>query len=78
MIQRHMRYEVRVEGAISESWASSLGELQVAVEDEQTVLIAAVADEAELHGLLTQLYDLGLRLLSLRRLDLGPHRGAQP
>jgi hypothetical protein len=38
-------------------------------QDDVTVLTGTVIDQAALHGLLTQIRDLGLPLLSLRRLE---------
>jgi len=35
----------------------------------QTTIAAPVADQAALHGLLAKVRDLGLELLSVRRLD---------
>jgi hypothetical protein len=37
--------------------------------DDVTALTGAIADQAALHGLLTRIRDLGLPLLSLRRLE---------
>jgi hypothetical protein len=38
-------------------------------QDDVTVLTGAIVDQAALHGLLTRIRDLGLPLLSLRRLE---------
>ena len=63
------RYEIRVEGILDRRWAGWFGDLQVSTEGEDTVLVGPVADQAALHGLLTQVRDLGLVLISVRRLD---------
>jgi hypothetical protein len=41
-------------------------------EDGTTVVRGEVADQAALHGLLQRVRDLGLPLLSVRRLDADP------
>jgi hypothetical protein len=37
--------------------------------ENTTVLVGVVADQARLHGALSQLFDLGLPLLSVRIID---------
>ena len=63
-------YRVRVAGRLPEHWLQQSDEMEVSVERLEngavlTVLIAPVADQAGLHGLLTQFRDLGLPLVSL-------------
>jgi hypothetical protein len=73
-----LRYEVRVVGAVSESWASWLDDAQISHQDgTHTVLTGTVADEAALHGLLSQLYALGLHLISVRLLNDDPPPGSE-
>jgi hypothetical protein len=63
------RYEIRVEGALDESWSTWFDNLQiVANERGETVIVGAVADQAALHGLLRRIRDLGLTLLDVHRL----------
>ena len=63
-------YRVRVAGRLPEHWPQQFGEMEISVERLEngavlTVLIAPVADQAGLHGLLAQFRDLGLPLISL-------------
>lgn len=62
-------YEVRVEGVLDSRWAAWFGGLQVEGADTQTVISGLLADQPVLHGLLAKIGDLGLCLISLRRLD---------
>jgi hypothetical protein len=62
------RYEIRVEGALDESWSTWFDNLQIANERGETVIVGAVADQAALHGLLRRIRDLGLTLLDVHRL----------
>jgi hypothetical protein len=63
------RYEIRVNGILDERWTAWFEGLQVSSDGEETVISGPVADQAALHGLLTKVRDLGLFLISVRRLD---------
>ncbi|WAU83393.1 hypothetical protein O1Q96_29115 [Streptomyces sp. Qhu-G9] len=63
-----MRYEIRVEGHMSKTLASSFPELDHVVMNGQTVLFGSVVDEAHLFGLLIRCQSLGLRVLEMRQL----------
>jgi hypothetical protein len=65
------RYEIRVADVLDGRWAAWFDGLQVSGQDDQTVICGLVADQAALHGLLTKVRDLGLCLISVRRLDTG-------
>ena len=62
-------YEIRVEGVLDSRWAAWFGGLHIEREDTQTVISGSLADQSALHGLLTKIRDLGLCLISVRRLD---------
>lgn len=63
------RYEIRVEGILDSRWADWFGGLHIERDDMQTVISGSLADQPALHGLLTKIRDLGLCLISVRRLD---------
>jgi hypothetical protein len=63
------RYEIRVKGILDGRWTAWFEGLQVSSDGEETVISGPVADQAALHGLLTKVRDLGLFLISVRRLD---------
>jgi hypothetical protein len=64
------RYELRVRGVLDPSWSAWFEGLQVSSDQTgQTTIAGPVADQAALHGLLAKIRDLGLELLSVRRLD---------
>jgi hypothetical protein len=62
-------YEIRVEGVLDDRWAAWFGGLHIERDDTQTVISGSLPDQAALHGLLTKIRDLGLYLISVRRLD---------
>jgi hypothetical protein len=65
------RYELRVQGVLEPGWSAWFEGLRVSSDDHgQTIIAGPVADQAALHGLLAKVCDLGLPLLSVRRLDL--------
>ena len=68
---RSAHYEIRVEGILDQRWAAWFGGLQIASDNSQTVISGPVADQAALHGLLNRVSDIGLVLVSVRRLDSG-------
>ena len=63
------RYEIRVAGVLDGRWATWFDGLQVSAQGEDTVICGLLADQPALHGLLTKVRDLGLCLISVRRLD---------
>ncbi|POX54447.1 hypothetical protein C3489_13300 [Streptomyces sp. Ru71] len=63
-----MRYEIRVEGHVSETLAKVFPELDHVMISGQTVLYGPVVDEAHLYGLLARFQSLGLRVVEMRQL----------
>ena len=66
-----MRYEICVEGVLDEHWSAWFDGMQVTCHpDGVTVIEGPVTDDAALYGLLAKIRDLGLPLISVRR--VGP------
>jgi hypothetical protein len=64
------RYELCVQGVLEPHWSAWFEGLQVTSDERgQTTIAGPVTDQAALHGLLAKVRDLGLELLSVRRLD---------
>lgn len=63
-----MRYEIRVDGQMSDELTMAFPELDTFVVSPETVLYGQVDDEAHLYGLLVRFQSLGLRVVELRRL----------
>ena len=63
------RYEICIEGVLDSQWAAWFEGLQVNSDGEETVICGLVTDQPALHGLLVKVRDLGLCLISVRRLD---------
>lgn len=58
-------YELRISGRLDERWSDWFDELSVERHDDGTsTLTGVVADQAQLHGILARLRDLGVTLLA--------------
>jgi hypothetical protein len=63
-------YELRIEGHLDEHWSDWFGGLTLIREgDGTTTMRGAVTDQAELHGLLARVRDLGTTLISVKTID---------
>ena len=61
-------YRFRVKGHLNDRWSDWLGGLAVQRQEDGTTLLAGpVVDQAALHGVIIRIRDLGLPLLSVRR-----------
>ena len=70
------RYEIRVQGHLDSRWATWMDGLAFTHEgDGTTTLRGPPVDQAALHGLLARIRDLGLPLVSMRRLCPGREEG---
>ena len=63
-------YEIRVAGHLDDHWAATLEKLALSRDDDGTTrLTGPVIDQAQLHGVLARIRDLGVPLLTVRNLD---------
>jgi len=70
-------YEIRVKGHLDDRWSAWFEGLALAsLPEGVTVIDCPSIDQAALHGLLRQVRDAGLRLISVTRLD--PHEPIDP
>ena len=61
-------YRIQVRGHLDDRWSDWLGGLAVQrQEDGTTLLVGLVVDQAALHGVIVRIRDLGLPLLSVKR-----------
>jgi hypothetical protein len=64
------QYEFRIRGRLGDTLLATFEEFDAAVEPVETVLRGDVADQAELHGILRRIQDLGLELVEVRRVGM--------
>jgi hypothetical protein len=70
---RPAQYEIRVLAVLDRHWSGWFDGLQVSSDAAgQTLIAGPVVDQAALHGLLAKARDLGLPLLSVRRISPWP------
>jgi hypothetical protein len=63
-------YAIRVEGHLDDHWSAWLGGLEMTRDDDgSTTLTLQVADQAQLHGVLAGLRDIGAVITGLRTAD---------
>jgi hypothetical protein len=72
-------YELRVEGRLGPESAAWFADTTLAIDETsapvQTIIRAAIRDDAALYGLISRIRDLGLSLLAVRRLEKNDPRG---
>lgn len=65
-------YEIRIKGHLEEHWSEYLGDLNITYDvygEGDSLLSGYVPDQAALHGILMKIRDLGMPLISLKKLD---------
>ena len=61
-----MVYQIRLKGHVSCGWSAWVGGLSIALEDNgETVLTGPLIDQSALYGVLRNLRDVGLPLISV-------------
>lgn len=64
-----VHYEICVEGELDPCWSGWFEGMVISAQRGETVLSGPVRDQAALHGLLGKIRDMGLPILSVRRLE---------
>ncbi len=63
-------YEIRIIGHLEPYWSETFAGMKLTpMQNGETLLTGAVADQAALHGLLARIRDLNLTLVSVIRID---------
>jgi hypothetical protein len=60
-----MKVKIKLKGHLGKEWESWFNNLVIAHEGEDTTLSGEIHDEAALHGILNQIRDLNLKLISV-------------
>ena len=70
MTGKPITYEIRIEGLVDGRWTEWFDGMTITHESSETILIGELQDQSALHGVLDRVRDLGLNLISVRRIDL--------
>jgi hypothetical protein len=62
-------YQIKVKGRLGTQWSNWFENMAIKTEESMTTITGKVADQAALHGLLVRVRDLGLPLISVKRVD---------
>lgn len=66
------QYHIRVHGQLGEQWANWFDGMTLAnTPDGDAVLSGVLPDQSALYGVLWQIHNLGLTLISVQRVELG-------
>lgn len=66
-------YQIYIQGHLGQNWSDWLQAFQIQYKENGiTVLTGPITDQAALRGLLDRLFDLGISILSIRRLGFHP------
>jgi hypothetical protein len=69
-------YEIRVKGHLGGRWSEWFDGLQITnLENGEALLSGEVMDQAELHGVLAKVRDLGLPLVAVTNVERAKERG---
>lgn len=61
-------YEIRVEGHLGDSWSPWFEGMTIRHQDSgETILTGTLVDQSALHGVLIKIRDLGLPLVTVKR-----------
>lgn len=61
-------YELRVEGVLDGRWSEWFEGLRIENQGRETLLSGTLPDQPALHGILDKVRDLGLSIITVRRL----------
>ena len=71
-------YEIRLQGRLDPRWSSRFDGMTLTTGDGFTLLTGLVVDQAALHGLLHQLRDIGLPLVSVTQVRTAAEKRPHP
>lgn len=65
-------YQIKTAGRLCRKWANWFEGLSVECQGEMTLLTGRIVDQSALHGLLAKIRDLGMPIISVRRIETNP------
>jgi hypothetical protein len=71
------RYEVRVDGVLDGRWSDWFQGLRIQNQGGETLLSGTLPDQPALHGILDKVCDLGISVITVRRIPPEEQGGEQ-
>jgi hypothetical protein len=62
-------YQIRLKGILDPSWSDWFDNFDITTQDDETILVGPVSDQAALHGILTKINDLGLAITAITQVE---------
>ena len=62
-------YQIKTAGRLGSQWANWFEGLSIECQGKMTVLTGRIIDQSALHGLLAKIRDLGMPIVSVRRIE---------
>jgi len=62
-------YQIKVRGRLGDQWSEWFGDMEISTEGSVTTFTARTRDQPALHGLLVRVHNLGLPLISVKRVE---------
>lgn len=62
-------YQIKVKGQLGSQWSEWFEGMAIESKEAVTILTGQVLDQSALHGLLVRVRDLGLTLISVKRVE---------
>ena len=59
------RFQIVIKGCIDKEWAEWFGDIEIHYHEDSTILTGELPDQSALHGILNQIRDLNLTLISV-------------
>ncbi len=64
------KVKIKVKGHLDKKWQDWFEGMEISFEGENTVLTGNIRDESNLHGILNQIRDLNLKLISVNPYEI--------
>lgn len=60
---------IRIQDHLDEKWKDSFDGMEISYEGDNTILTGNLKDEAHMHGILNQIRDLNIKLISINQAE---------
>jgi hypothetical protein len=67
--EKSASYQIRLKGNLDSRWSDWFDGFAITCQEDETVLIGFVPDQAALHGILAKINDLGMALISVNQIS---------